>query len=112
MNAGVQVAPAHIAIQYKGFPGLPAMSSLDNISGHLHLPHRQGNSAMTITSGYILAALRVVTAVGITVGAAVADDSVAAGALRILQTNCHQCHTKAMSMSGLDLSSRESLLRG
>src|SRR5688572_20246673 len=52
-------------------------------------------------------ALSALTAVG-----ASAADSLAAEAVAILRTNCSQCHTKAMSMSGLDLSSRESVLRG
>jgi mono/diheme cytochrome c family protein len=33
-------------------------------------------------------------------------------AIRILRTNCAQCHTHPMSQSGLDLSSREAVLRG
>ena len=33
-------------------------------------------------------------------------------ALEILQTKCFECHSKVLSMSGLDLSSREAALRG
>ena len=33
-------------------------------------------------------------------------------AIQILQTNCSQCHTKALAMSGLDLSTREAALKG
>jgi cytochrome c551/c552 len=33
-------------------------------------------------------------------------------AIAILRENCGQCHTKALSMSGLDLSSREAALKG
>jgi len=41
---------------------------------------------------------------------AAAPDS--AAAVAILNSNCAQCHSKALSMSGLDLSSRDAALRG
>ena len=43
---------------------------------------------------------------------ATAAEPLATQAVEILRANCSQCHTKAMSMSGLDLSSREAALRG
>ena len=39
-------------------------------------------------------------------------EETAAKAIDVLQANCFQCHSKALSMSGLDLSSREGLIRG
>ena len=36
----------------------------------------------------------------------------AAKALEILRSNCGQCHSKAMAMSGLDLSTREGAMKG
>ena len=44
--------------------------------------------------------------------ASFAAETDAAQALRILNANCAQCHSKAMTMSSLDLSSRESALKG
>ena len=43
---------------------------------------------------------------GIIAASALAADSDAAKALQILNANCSQCHSKAMTMSALDLSSR------
>ena len=44
--------------------------------------------------------------------ASFAAETDAAQALRILNANCAQCHSKAMAMSSLDLSSRETALKG
>jgi mono/diheme cytochrome c family protein len=41
-----------------------------------------------------------------------AAEADAAAALAILTANCAQCHSKQMAMSGLDLSSREAVLKG
>jgi len=51
----------------------------------------------------------VLLAVATTLPAAEADS---VHALEILNTNCAQCHSKAVSMSGLDLSSRETAIKG
>ncbi|MDX1983502.1 MAG: PSD1 and planctomycete cytochrome C domain-containing protein [Bryobacteraceae bacterium] len=44
--------------------------------------------------------------------AASAADSTAERALAILRDNCQQCHTKALAMSGLDLTARPAMLQG
>jgi mono/diheme cytochrome c family protein len=41
-----------------------------------------------------------------------ADDPIASQAVSILQQRCAQCHSEKVSMSGLQLSSREALLKG
>ncbi|MBC8164319.1 MAG: DUF1549 domain-containing protein, partial [Bryobacteraceae bacterium] len=57
--------------------------------------------------------VRAVLLAAITIGGTfAADDTVATQAVAILEANCNQCHTKALSMSGLDLSSREAALKG
>lgn len=48
----------------------------------------------------------------LTAGFAGAADDDPAKATEILRANCHQCHSKAMAMSGLDLSNRDSALKG
>ncbi|MEX2264548.1 MAG: PSD1 and planctomycete cytochrome C domain-containing protein [Bryobacteraceae bacterium] len=41
-----------------------------------------------------------------------AADDVEAGAVQILTANCSQCHSKSAAMAGLDLSTRETALKG
>ncbi len=43
---------------------------------------------------------------------ALAADDTASKAIKVLSANCYQCHTKAMAMSELDLTSRASMLKG
>ncbi len=52
-----------------------------------------------------------IAAVLVTAIAAAAEDDTAK-AQAILRSNCAQCHSKAVSMSGLDLDTRESALKG
>jgi uncharacterized protein DUF1553/uncharacterized protein DUF1549/cytochrome c len=63
-------------------------------------------------SKFLIFELRSLALAALTAAGAGAADSFANEAVLILRTNCTPCHTKAMSQSGLDLSSREGALRG
>ena len=67
----------------------------------LYISTKRGNSRLLRSS--LLA--------GLIASAGWASDS-GAKAIEILTANCAQCHSAAMSMSGLDLSSRETALKG
>ncbi len=56
--------------------------------------------------------LRSIVLAIVAVVAARAADSSAEQALEVLHAKCSQCHSRALSMSGLDLSSREAVLKG
>jgi mono/diheme cytochrome c family protein len=48
----------------------------------------------------------------LTLTALAAADTNSVQAIQILQNNCGQCHTKALSISGLDLTTREAAIKG
>ena len=56
--------------------------------------------------------LRSIVLAVLPVVAAHAADAAAEPALEVLHAKCSQCHSKSLSMSGLDLSSREAALKG